>query len=87
MALHEDHTIKSLRNKWWKEKNVPVDIDGVKRNCTKVEDDDTTDVAHIYGIFVVLAVGMVLSLIAGIIEFLWNVRKISIEQKVQRNIL
>lgn len=83
LKLHEDFTIKKIHEKWW---NKEVD-DGELPKCIDEKPEGATDLPHIYGIFVVLAVGMVLSFIAGIIEFLWNVRKISITEKVQRNIL
>lgn len=50
--------------------------------CPMISTDSSLDVAHIYGVFVILALGLLLSLVAAIIEFLWNVRRIAIEQKV-----
>lgn len=82
LKLQEDRTIKDLHDKWWITKNIPI-IDGVERNCTKDDNDsDALEISQIYGVFVVLAVGQGIALFAGVIDFLWNVRKISIEQKV-----
>lgn len=85
LKLHEDQFIKKHYKHWWKR---PIYLDdGSLQDCTLKEPDKSTDIYHIYGIFVVLLVGMVLSFIIAAIEFLWNVRKISIEEKVQSNIL
>lgn len=81
LKLQEDRTIKDLKDKWWITNNIPI-IDGVRQNCTKDDDSDALEISQIYGVFVVLAVGQGIALFAGVIDFLWNVRKISIEQKV-----
>lgn len=83
MKLQEERVIKDIKDKWWIKNNIPI-IDGVEKNCTKEEEkSDTLYMAQVYGSFVVLAIGISISFLVGISEFLWNVRKISIAQKVQ----
>lgn len=74
--------MQHLKDKWWITKNVPI-IDGVPTNCTKEkEHSDELDIAHILGVFIVLLIGICFAILIGVSEFLWNVRKISISQKV-----
>lgn len=37
---------------------------------------------NVGGVFLVLGAGLVISIIVGIIDFLWNIRQISIDEKV-----
>lgn len=53
------------------------------------EDKHTTDatateldLGHVGGVFVVLAAGVSLAVIISIFEFLWNVKKIAVAEKV-----
>lgn len=87
LKLKEERVIKNIRDKWWIKENTPI-IDGVPTNCTedKVDNEGTLDWSHVYGIYYILLYGILFSILVGITEFLWNIRKISIEQKVQRNI-
>lgn len=83
LQLQEDRTIKHLRDNWWITENVPI-IDGVPTNCTtfSTEKSEELDISHVLGSFLVLTFGMSISILIGISEFLWNVRKISVAQKV-----
>lgn len=47
-------------------------------------DSDTPELGmdNVGGVFLVLAAGLVLAIFIGILEFLWNVRKVSIDLKV-----
>lgn len=82
LMLKEDRTVQHLKEKWWITKNVPI-IDGVPTNCTnEKEHSDELDIPHILGVFIVLLIGIGLAILIGISEFLWNVRKVSISQKV-----
>lgn len=38
--------------------------------------------ANVGGVFLVLAIGCSCAIFIGILEFLWNVRKVAIDQKV-----
>lgn len=40
---------------------------------------------NVGGVFVVLGIGCGLSAVMGMLEFLWNVREVAIEQRVCNN--
>lgn len=87
LLLKEDRTVQHIREKWWTTKNIRYGDDGEPVNCTKEEEeggDDTPDldVEHILGIVLVLFLGFAFAMVIGVLEFLWNVRKVSISQKV-----
>lgn len=85
LKLQEDRTIKHLRDKWWITENVPI-VDGVRTNCTQEkESSDELDLQHVFGSFLVLTCGISFAILIGISEFLWNVRKVSVAQKVMHN--
>ena len=41
-----------------------------------------TNAANVGGVFLVLGAGCLFALIVAIIEFLWNVKKVAVEEKV-----
>lgn len=43
--------------------------------------------ANVGGVFLVLGVGCLFALIIAIIEFLWNVKKVAVEEKVGLNVV
>lgn len=51
-------------------------------------DSDTPELGmdNVGGVFLVLAAGLVVAIFIGILEFLWNVRKVSIDAKVSATI-
>lgn len=85
MQLKEDRRVQELKEKWWITKNTD-DITGETVNCTKITesslDTPELDIDHVSGAFLVLIMGFGLSILIGILDFLWNVRKVSISQKV-----
>lgn len=42
--------------------------------------------ANVGGVFLVLGFGLLFALIVAIIEFLWNVKKVAVEEKVRDDI-
>lgn len=85
LQLKEDRRVQELKEKWWITKNTD-DITGEMVNCTKKTesslDTPELDIDHVSGAFMVLIMGFGLSILIGILDFLWNVRKVSILQKV-----
>lgn len=77
--------MQHLKEKWWITKNINY-VNGEPVNCTKETeaslDAPDLDIEHVLGVFLVLMVGIGVAILIGISEFLWNVRKISISQKV-----
>lgn len=85
LKLKEDRTIQNIREKWWITKNFQT-INGEIVNCTKETENglDTPelDIDHVGGVFLILVIGFGLAIFIAVSEFLWNVRKVSISQKV-----
>lgn len=76
LDLKESGQLKELQKKWWTPGESPCDDD---------QDNDGTkpmDINNVGGVFIVLVVGIFISLFLGFIEFLWAVRQTSIEYKV-----
>lgn len=87
LLLKENRIVQDLKTKWWIEKNFLI-VDGEPVNCAKENeksslDEPDLDIEHILGVVLVLITGIGLAFFIGISEFLWNVRKVSIAQKVR----
>lgn len=65
--------LNDLKNKWWKS-NITCDED-------KPHDD--LGIGNVGGVFLVLAGGCLVALVIALMEFLWNVEKIAIEEKAR----
>lgn len=79
--------MERYKKKWWVEENT---VDGEEVNCreNEVEEDATSlDMDHLGGVFLVLLCGLAISFIMGLGEFLWNVKKVSIEERVSTEYL
>lgn len=50
--------------------------------CEKVEEHDDLGIGNVGGVFIMLAGGCFIAFIIALMEFLWNVEKIAIEEKV-----
>lgn len=85
LLLKEDRTVQSIREKWWIQKNKKF-VDGVAVTCSQETGDKSEnpdlDWEHVSGVFLVLSIGVVTATFIGILEFFWNVRKVSVAQKV-----
>lgn len=51
--------------------------------CEKVEEHDDLGIGNVGGVFIMLAGGCLIAFIIALVEFLWNVEKIAIEEKVR----
>ncbi|RZB39423.1 Lig chan, ANF receptor and/or SBP bac 3 domain containing protein, partial [Asbolus verrucosus] len=79
LRLQEKGVIKRLKNKWWKEmRDEPP--------CPAKDDEDEASeklsLKELRGIFLVLAIGVALAYIVAILEFMWNVRNVSVEEHI-----
>lgn len=78
--------MQHLKEKWWITRNIRIGYDGEPVNCTKEKeinvDTPELDMGNVGGVFIVLMIGIALAIFIGILEFIWNVRKVSILQKV-----
>ncbi|XP_044268477.1 glutamate receptor ionotropic, kainate 2-like [Tribolium madens] len=78
LRMQEKGEINRLKDKWWKEKRS-------EPPCPKeAEDQDANKLAlqNVGGVFIVLGVGLALAYIVGILEFLWNVRSVSVDEHI-----
>lgn len=50
--------------------------------CEKVVEHDDLGIGNVGGVFIMLAGGCLIALIIALVEFLWNVEKIAIAEKV-----
>lgn len=86
--LKEDRTVQNLREKWWIEKNKKIE-NGVEVDCNKEtgekSENPDLDWEHVSGVFLVLSIGVATATFIGILEFFWNVRKVSVAQKVYKS--
>jgi hypothetical protein len=61
-----------LYNRWWKEKDGAGMCDVEEKGK---KDASSLAIANVGGVFVVLAVGLILSIVAAIGEFVWNAQR------------
>lgn len=82
--MQEEGKLHKLKEKWWVENN---------EGAGKCETESTGGASELEmgmdsvgGVFLVLTAGLFVSIIVGIIDFLWNLRQISIDEKVCPNL-
>ena len=75
LQLTETAVIDKLREKWWPENQA----------CDRTEDEDKDKLglSNVGGVFVLLILGGSLSFSVSVLEFLWNVRKVAVREKVR----
>ncbi|RZC36214.1 Lig chan, ANF receptor and/or SBP bac 3 domain containing protein, partial [Asbolus verrucosus] len=73
LKLQEQGVLTDLKNKWWRE------LDGGE-TCPILHKESELKLENVGGIFVVLGIGVAVALFLGIVEFLWTVRRTSIEE-------
>ncbi|XP_014272498.1 glutamate receptor ionotropic, kainate 2 isoform X2 [Halyomorpha halys] len=76
LKMQESGKLQQLKDKWWKNQ---------KDKCPeedKSKDSSELSIAHVGGVFLVLLVGCVVAFFMSILEFLWNVRKVAVEEKI-----
>lgn len=74
--------LRDLKQKWWYERNGGVG------NCDNDEGGgDTPELGmdNVGGVFIVVGIGLLIAFIIGIIDFLWNIRQIAIDEKVAKS--
>lgn len=82
LKLQETGRIQELKKRWWKEKNKKIE----NITCQEIKDDDANanelKMVNVVGVFLVLIAGLFISILVGILEFLWNVRRVTLDEKV-----
>ncbi|XP_018059496.1 PREDICTED: glutamate receptor ionotropic, kainate 2-like [Atta colombica] len=78
LKLGESGKLGKLKDKWWKEKGGNL--------CTKDEEESENTaelgLANVGGVFIVLMYGLCGSFFIAICEFLWNIRKVAVTEKI-----
>ncbi|XP_025422232.1 glutamate receptor ionotropic, kainate 2-like isoform X3 [Sipha flava] len=72
LRLQESGFMRELKDKWWK---------GVNK-CEEEEESEELGFTKIGGVFVVLVLGCLIAFVFSILEFLWNIRKVAIEEEI-----
>uniref|UniRef100_A0A336KHH4 CSON010578 protein n=1 Tax=Culicoides sonorensis TaxID=179676 RepID=A0A336KHH4_CULSO len=82
IKLQEEGKLLTIKDKWWK----------IDDGCSKKESGDSGDsdaaelsIGAVGGVFLVLGCGIGCAFVIGILEFLWNVRKIAVESKIPQS--
>ncbi|CAK9800330.1 Glutamate receptor ionotropic, kainate 2 [Anthophora plagiata] len=78
LMLQEKGVLQDLKKKWWEERGGGL--------CSKTDAEPTMSselgLANVGGVFLVLLFGCCGSFVIAVCEFLWNVRKVAVKEKV-----
>nr|UTN00866.1 ionotropic receptor [Semanotus bifasciatus] len=80
LKLQEMGVLHELKTRWWKERNGGGQCEKDDRSGDETATELGLD--HVGGVFVVLAVGICIALTIAICEFLWNVRKVAVVERL-----
>lgn len=80
LKLQEEGKLAELKNRWWVDKNPGAgecdDGGGAQSDTPELGLD------NVGGVFLVLGGGVLLGIFVGIIDFIWNIRQIAIDESV-----
>lgn len=71
--------MNELKRKWWNEK-----YGGGKCSSMPTQEVDSAElgVDNVGGVFLVLGAGLFVAVLIGLLEFVWNVKDVALEEKV-----
>ncbi|CAF1041188.1 unnamed protein product [Didymodactylos carnosus] len=75
LKMQENGILSKMYDIWWKERNVPVPCDDLDVDHRKKNFTNELDLKNIGGIFLLLAVGMLISLIVTALELGWKQKR------------
>ena len=80
LQLQEKGDLQELYTKWWE-----IEVKDPNQNCDFTDDKkkdsaNELSLANVGGVFVVLAVGLCLSFLVAVLEFIWKARQPSNDQ-------
>ncbi|XP_058063457.1 glutamate receptor ionotropic, kainate 2-like [Anopheles bellator] len=81
LKMQEEGKLHQLKTRWWKEMHGGGRCDG-KASSAGSDSAAELGIDNVGGVFVVLAFGCACAFIIGFLEFLWNVRKVAVEEKI-----
>ncbi|XP_018339843.1 PREDICTED: glutamate receptor ionotropic, kainate 2-like isoform X1 [Trachymyrmex septentrionalis] len=79
LKLGETGTLAEIRKKWWEERGGGL---CKKDETEKSENTSELGLANVGGVFFVLMCGLCGSFFIAICEFLWNIRKVAVTEKI-----
>lgn len=79
IKLQEEGKLIKIKNTWWKKEDGCSSIDSGEQGGG---DAAELGIGNVGGVFLVLGIGLGCAFVIGILEFLWNTRKIAVETKV-----
>ncbi|XP_046751603.1 glutamate receptor ionotropic, kainate 2-like [Diprion similis] len=84
LKLQEKGILQKMKDKWWKERDLSEET--AKCNNTEEAKTDSDDLElglpNVGGVFVVLMCGVSAACVVAMLEFLWNVRKVAVDEMV-----
>ncbi|KAF2904858.1 hypothetical protein ILUMI_01329 [Ignelater luminosus] len=78
LKFQETGVLQTLKDKWWKELNVGEACE----ETIATPSDGSLTLANVGGVFLVLGIGTLISFLISVIEFLWNVKNIAVEEHI-----
>ncbi|XP_055588380.1 glutamate receptor ionotropic, kainate 2-like [Uranotaenia lowii] len=81
LKMQEEGKLHQLKQRWWKEMHGGGRCDEAA-TTSSADSAAELGIDNVGGVFVVLASGCFCAFVLGILEFLWNVRKVAVEEKV-----
>ncbi|KAB0792649.1 hypothetical protein PPYR_14608 [Photinus pyralis] len=78
LKFQESGELQTLKNKWWKELNEGEICEEVESEIGEMG----LKLQNVGGVFWVLGVGVGISFMISIVEFLWNVRNVSVQDHI-----
>ncbi|XP_015514437.2 glutamate receptor ionotropic, kainate 2 [Neodiprion lecontei] len=84
LKLQEQGVLQKLKDKWWKERDLKPETAECNKTGEATDDSDELElgIANVGGVFLVLMCGVSAACVVAILEFLWNVRKVAVDEMV-----
>jgi ionotropic glutamate receptor len=79
LKLQEDSKLIELKDKWWKKMRDEPSCPSIR---SSEKSSSEVALANVGGVFLVLGIGVSVAFVLAILEFLWNVRNVSVEEHV-----
>jgi ionotropic glutamate receptor len=79
LKLQEDSKLIELKDKWWKKMRDEPSCPSIR---SSEKSSSELALANVGGVFLVLGIGVSVAFVLAILEFLWNVRNVSVEEHV-----
>lgn len=80
--MQEEGKLLRLKTKWWVEKNTGAGEGNCDSGDAGGGDTPELGLDNVGGVFLVLGAGLLVGISVGILDFLWNIRRIAIDEKV-----